>query len=267
MNKKVVHKLSKWRLFIVYLMSIFCLNSVFAVQVAEKTPSAIEQGFGVMVLTVLVMVVIGAVFILIFLYAIIIIFKKLSYHNRRNVDYRFEEFTLDNEQALMNRDRELKKRNWLYFFIFWKRSPVYAYTKNGAQMIGQYNGEVRKKENFYFISLHYKISMFKSIEKLLIIPHELEFSVQKLFFGKNKVMFIECEGVDRFSNTDYYLLPLIIDRTNKQKFLDLTEIVKKSYIELNTYRNIISDNLGEFKQGITKAVEMNPNINYKRRSE
>ncbi len=251
------------KLIILILMLIFCVTNVFSVQVVKQDNGVVTQDNSQLKTIVVMVFTIGTIAmffvfsVLIFAWILSKIYKKLTEHNKRKRDFMYDMFENDANQCHINRDTTLKFRNWKFLWFFWKRDPVWIDTgKNGMKVIGGYNGECIKKESFFLISVYNKLGFFKYIEQELL---------KEIYVGKKKVMILNCEGIDQVDNTDYYLIPLIKDR--KGNFLDFADMIHREYIEKTVYRDIIKEELLHYKIGITKAVEANPAVQLKRRSE
>ncbi|MFW6173090.1 MAG: hypothetical protein ACOC5T_05040 [Elusimicrobiota bacterium] len=258
-----------WLLVLAIMLNIVFIN---AVQVVQKDPTqeGANEGLKSIVITVLsigAMVLLLIAGIIIFAWILIKIWKKLSEHKRRKKSLIYDMFCYDISQCHYNYDTSMKKRNWKLLWLFWKRRPVYIENDKGQlEVIGQYHGECYKKEGFYLIGLYNKLSFFKYVGQVIVIPLDLKDNLVKKLDGDGKrTMFLSCEGIDRVEGSDYYFIPLIPDPEKKNSFVDFADKVHKEYIEIETYRDIITENLSSYREGIIKSVETNPFVHFGRR--
>jgi len=271
--RKRLLSLSRFGLVLLIVLSLFVnAYSVSVVKQENNTPPKAENSvlrtiiIWVFVMSFISVLVIGVV--LIFAWILVKIYKKLTEYNRRKKDFVYSVMFLnDLNRCHINRDKKLKKRNWKLMWVFFKRELVYYDDGNGYKPLGFYNGESINKENYYLISLYNKIGMFKFIEQIVIIPNTIKGRLIKEPVVKGqRVIVLDCEGVDNTLNTDYYMIPLVKDdKTNK--YIDFSDEIFKNYIEKTVYRDIIKENLLDYKKGISNAVESNPKVQMKRRSE
>lgn len=251
------------------LFSLMFFNS-FAVQVVTQettNPDVASKSASAIFLTFIILFFLGFSLILLFIAILVKIYKSLSDYKRKKQDFLFDLFEQDNSQCHINRNTFMKKRNWKRVWLFWKRSPVYINTKEGLTIIGGYNGECIKKENFYMVSLHNKLGMFKQIEQIIMIPNSLRFIVKKVVIEKTEVLILDCEGVDQVGNTDYYYQPLIKSKQNEKEYIDFADMIHKEYFEKTIYRDIIKVNLQQYREGIITSVETNPYTQFNRRKD
>lgn len=250
---------------------IFMSVSVFSVKVIEENnkQSSSSGGIFALILTFLAIAFISVALIGLIVIFLVRIYKKLSDYKRRNKDFIYYDFEYQVSQLHINSDSQLKYRNPRRFWIFWKRMPVYLDTEDeGYKFVGFYNGEGYKKEGFYMIGLYNKMGIFKYINQIIIIPFSIRNSVKKIFVDKKKALIIKAEGIDNVGNTDYYFIPLIRDTSNTDKeFIDFADYIHKNFFENIVYRDVIKTNLEQYREGVIKSVETNPNIHFKRRGE
>jgi len=257
------------------LMLLYILtNSVNAIQVVqEESQQAQNEGVRAVIITVLSILFIVFLFsalIMAIVFVMIKIYQKLSDYKRKAKDYLYYDFEYQIQQCHINRDYELKYRNPRRFWIFWNRLPVYIDTKDeGLKFVGMYQGETKKKEGIYMIALYNKLSIFKYVEQIVLVPYSLKsYMVKKIHVGKNKALILEAEGIDNVGNTDYYYIPLIKDNTKREKeFIDFADYIHREFFESIIYRDVIKTNLQQYREGVIKSVETNPSIHFKRRGE
>lgn len=253
---------------VAYLMTGL-VYSVTVVDQSKEEASGFGGGLFTLILTFLVIAFIGVGIIALIVMFLVRLYKKLSDYKRRNKDFLYYDFEYQVSQLHINSDPQLKYRNPRRFWIFWKRMPVYVDTEDeGYKFIGYYNGEGYKKEDFYMIGLYNKLGLFKYINQIVIIPFKIKKSVKKIYVDKKKAMIIKAEGIDNVGNTDYYFIPLIRDKSNADKeFIDFADYVHKNFFESIIYRDVIKTNLEQYREGVIKSVETNPNIHFKRRGD
>ena len=258
---------------LLFILLISSLN-VFAVVVVQQSAdvkSPTEEAV-TNILTYIIIALMGLFIFSLFIILIAWIIWKITQYiqnlNKATYDFFYKIFEDYNQQAHINRDMRFKKRNWKLLWLFWKREPVYinAIGHKTIEAIGFYNGECHIKENYYIIGIYNKVGFLKYQEQLLIIPNELKQYVMKPTFNKKEVFLINCEGVDIMANTDYFLMMLIPDYKNDKNYLDYSDDIYKNFLEQNTYRDIIKENLQQYRDGIIKSVETNPNVHFNRRN-
>jgi len=270
----LIKKLSNILLIVMLSISTFAIKVVQSdtpVNEAVNNPATQNEGLKSAVIMVLTFGFIGILFclaIFIFAWLLLKVWKKLTAYKREK-NFMFEVFTDNVNQAHINHDTKLKKKNWLFLWIFWKRKPVFIENSKGKlEVIGQYHGETLKKEGFYMLAVTNKISMFQTIEQIIIIPLSIKDKIiKKIDVDKGRTMIIRCEGLDTIENTDFYLIPLIKDENTKRDFLDFSNLVHKNFIEVTTYVDIINKNLMSHRKNVVQSVETNPFIHFGRRGD
>lgn len=258
----------KFKKVLIFLLLILNIFSVYSVQVIREgsTQSAVSEGIGTFLATLIVFLLIGVAILTITFWIIFKIYTMITSHNQKEKDFLYKEFEMDVNQCFIGRDNTMMKRNWKYFLLFWKRNLVYADTENGLVSVGSYNGETHKKEGYYLICLHDKLGIMKTKKRIIFIPMEIKNKlVKKIVIDNKSVIVLDCEGLDNIGNTDYYYMPLIKEKDNK--FTNFSKKIFKEYIEDITLNDIIKKNLLQYRDGVIKSVEVNPNVHLKRRTE
>lgn len=255
-------------------ISIFLFNivTVVAVQVSQQeTVEPVDQG---LMKTVIVtggsigIIILGFALVIFILYKILFgIWKKIQAVNYKEKDFLYTQFESDIQQTHINRDPAMKRKLKRSLWLFWRRNPVYCNSSKGFKYLGQYNGECKKKENYYLISIYNKIGFFKFVDQIILIPFELSHIINKIDVNGGRSLVLNCEGVDTVGNTEYYLIPLIEDPKDSHKVLDFADKIHKEYFESITHRDIIKRNLLGYRENIIKSVEANPSIHFGRRIE
>jgi len=271
-NKNVVTKMFMF----ISIITMFILSGVYGVEITEtpddetQITNGEEEGIinpEAVVGFTLLGLLIGGVFGL-FFWVLWKIFKKVTENTRKSNDLVYNKFKTELELCDINRDIPYKYRNPKLFFLFYKRAKLFLETSYGRRFIAYYDGEAYKKEGFYLIGLYEKVGLFSYKRYIIIIPYHLKDIVKKNDYGKNKEIVIKAESLDEFGGSDYYIMPIIknpIDDPNKP-MLDFADYIQKNFVQNYIYREVIKDNIMEFKQSVDKAVEMNPNIPYDKKS-
>lgn len=260
----MVNKLKK--IFISILASLPVAN---AVQVVQQTTEPVAQdgasGIAVLLLTIFFIGLFVLGFVCVMLFIILKVYKAFSQYQREKDDFIYGLYKNDQNQCHVNRNPQMKKRNWKFFWLFFKRKPVYMRNDKGFDIIGMYDGECYKKEGYYCISLYHKIGMFKTYDNIILIPLKLkDLIVSKINVEGKEVYVLDCEGIDQLGNTDYYFQPLIWDKSRKE-FIDYNDVIHKDYFEKATYRDVIKENLQSYRDNVIKSLEANPKVQYNRR--
>lgn len=258
-----------WNAISLFLHSVILINAVEIVKKDEIKP-AVNEEFRSIFMTILTFGIIFLIIVIILIlltWLLIKIWKKLSEVQRKQKHLIYDMFLFDMIQCHYGYDKTMKKRNWKLLFLFWKRRPVYIENQKGElEIIGQYHGECLKKEGFFLLALYQKEGMFKWIGQVVVIPLKIkDFIVKKIDGDGKRTLILFCEGIDRIEGSDYYYIPLVKDRNNNDKFLDFSDMIHKEYIQLETYRDIIVENLSSYREGIIKSVETNPFVHFSRR--
>jgi len=191
--------------------------------------------------------------------------RKINDSQRKHNDLLFRKFNTEIEHANINKDGRFKKRNWKTLWITWSRSNVFANTENGLRSIGKYDGELLKKEEFILISFKISKNFFTKLNYIIVIPYELRNIIIKNTDRKNEI-WINCEGLDEVTNTDFYMIPILKDLTNNDKFIDFSNRVFSEFVETYVYKDIIKENLLKYRDSIKESTELNPNIQVGRKN-
>lgn len=256
----------KLRTILLILSSMPIVNAVQVVQ--QTTPAVAEQGasgLATFILTIFIFSMIVIVVLGFFLYVLLRIYKSISEYTRKKNDFIFGLYKTDLAQCLRNSNPNMKKRNWKRLWFFYKRKPVYMRNKKGFDMLGMYDGECYKKEGFFCIALFHKLGIFKTYDNIILIPIKIKDElISTINVDGNQVYVLDCEGLDQLGNTDYYYQPLIWDKTRKE-FIDYNDEIHKNYFEKSTYRDIIKENLQQYRENVIKSLDANPKVQYERR--
>lgn len=247
------------------------IGNAFGVTIVENSPQnplnetgeERFQGIGVAILIgVLVGVGVGGIIWLIWW-----IVKKIKENKRKHTDLLYSKFLIDLKNCHQNRDYSLKKRNAKTFFLTYKRADIMLNTREkGIKYFGKYDGELLVKDNFVMIGVHRTTGVWTREKDIIIIPFELRNRVRKERYGKSDVMTIYGEGIDEVMNTDYYNEVIFYDESKKDKLISFTDYINKTFLENYVYRQVIKDNLLDYKESLDKIVELNPNIQVDRKN-
>lgn len=260
------------------VLMLFFTSFAYSVQVVKSDDNVMTsqedkiQGTGKF-LAYVVLWIMGATILFIIFCGILLgifwimwkVYKKLTEYNRGKHDFVYNTFTHDLTQCHYGYDKNMKKRNWKLFWLFWKRKPVYIEGDNGLEAIGGYHGETYRKNGFYLIGLYNKMGLFKYLGQIIIIPIELKDDVIKKYnVNGEHALIIKAEGIDRFIR-DMYYIPLIKNPKSNKEFLDFSNKISSEYMEVETYRDMISENLQKYREAVIRSVESNPQVHFKRR--
>lgn len=193
--------------------------------------------------------------------------KKFKDAQRKHKDLIYFKFLHEVNLCNINRDSSLKYRDWKWFFLAWKRTPIYIRNEEGLRLIGLYDGELNKKEGFKLLSIYSKKNFFTGENYILIIPYQIRQIMKKESYGGKISIIIESYGLDEVGNNDYYLMPIIknLEGDSQKPFLDFNDFISKEYFEKYILREIIKDTQIRSTEAVEKATEMNPNIQVSRK--
>lgn len=255
---------------IIYLLFVlFGVNSVQIIQTntEEQTQSDKATSFAITFITIIVMIVILFAVFLGFVAILVKIYKKLSEYFYKKKGFFYEMFVNDLNNCRFNYDTKLKRRRKRYLWLFWKRQPVFFKNINDeVDILGYYEGEMYKKEGFYFIAIHTKVNLFKSISRILVIPNEIKKQIiNKITIDKKTILTINCEGMDNIISTDFYFMPLLKQKKTDTGFINYSNEVFENYFKVEVYQDIIGESLLKYKHNVIKAVESDPKLNKERR--
>lgn len=260
MIKKILQKISL----------LFTLGLSYAVQVQQvQNPSvAVQKPTSMWVyagIGLLVAIILGGLLIL-FFWIIYKIYKKFQDDARKSVDLEFYKFTTDIKMCRINSDGRFRYGRWWTFFLFKKRASIYADTENGLRHVGYYDGHAIKKEEYLIIGLFQKTGLFTSETDVLIIPYQLKHFVK--FNDDFSLTIKNCEGVDEVMSSEFFSMPVFnAKRLNEKEryFVDFSNHVLENYFRTYAYRDVIKNNISEFRENIRDATEMNSTIQLKRK--
>jgi len=256
-------------LIILFSSFTFGVKIVNDEQVNKSTP-AVNEGLQSFIITVFsfgIMALLFLVFIFIFAWILMKIWKKLTEVKRGKVDFLYNYFLTLLNQCHLNYDKKLKKRNWKFLWIFWKRKPVFMENSNGElDIIGTYHGESFKKEGFYALAIYNKIGLFKYSSQIILIPNEIKNTIlKKIDVEQGRTIILKGEGLDSINSYDYFFMPLIIDEENDSKFLNFANKIRKEFVEPIVYNDVIDESFLSYRKGIIGSVEFNPFVQFGRR--
>jgi hypothetical protein len=265
-NKSKLLKLS-----IIPIILIILSNIVLGVVVIENpnlNPEPEKEGgigsaiSGAIFMGLLLGLAVGVV-----IFVIYWIIKKIKENQRKHTDLLYSRFLIELKNSHQNRDTELKKRNIFTFGLTYARTDIYLNTKEkGIKYFGKYDGELLVKDNFYLIAVHRITGMFSREKDIIIIPYELRNKVRKEKINGKSMLLIEGESVDECLNTDFYNEIIFQDEKTKDKLISFNDYISTHYLQNYVYRQIIKDNLLDYKESLDKIVEMNPYIQTERKN-
>lgn len=196
------------------------------------------------------------------------IYKKINEERRKKTDLEFFKFKLDEKMCVINSNKKYVWRTWYTLWFGKKRAKIYALTELGRKMVGEYNGECVKKEGFYLLSLYQKYSFFHREIDLVVFPYD--YSKSMIRHNDDFTIDLVCEGIDEVMSSEYYSIPVISNHLQNQRedrFNDFSNLVLEKYFRLYMYRDVIKNNISEFRENIKDATEMNPNVQYGRKTQ
>ena len=249
-------------------VSLILFINTYAVEIYNTSPPLMQEtghSIAVTIITIFLMVSFALICLGGFFFICLKIYQKVTEHYRRKKHLVYDMFVYDLQQCHYNHDRELKKRNWKLFFLFWNRQPIHIERRDGSlDVIGYYHGETTHRNGLYLLAIYNKLGMFKYVGQILVIPYTAKNQIlKKITHKKSKLLILNIEGVDTMFGSDYYLHPLILK--NEKEFIDFSDEIFKGYIEVEAYRDLLLETLHNYREGIIRSVEANPNIHFKRR--
>lgn len=258
MNKKIL-----------LLLSIITLsfNLIFGIVVVENpTQEQIggnQQSGGFVELfggAIAIGLIIGGTIGLI-IFGIWFVIRKIKENQRKVNDLLYSRFVIELKNCHQNRDVRLKRRSLKTFGLTWKRENIYLNTnENGYKYFGKYDGELIVKDNFLLFGVYRPTGLFTRERDIIIIPFELREKTRKEQVNGKWVLSIYGEGIDEVMNTDFYNEVIFIHPEDKDKLISFSNYINKTYLENYVYRQVIKDNLLEYKDSLDKITELNPNI-------
>jgi hypothetical protein len=261
-------KLNKILMSILLLVMLF--SNVFSVVIVENAPPPEEEKKPLLtegqkqflVIALIVTILLGLIFLLIWW-----IWKKIKENERKDKDLLFAKYLIDCKNTHLNRDHNLKYKNWKTLFFTYKRGDIILNTENGLKVFGRYDGELIVKDAFVLITLWRKQGFFKPAEQdIIIIPYEARKLIRKENVTGDWQLTIEAESIDEALNTDYYAQIVVKNPKNKDKLVNFNEYIVTEFMDKYVHRQIIKDNLLNYHENMNEAVEVNPYINNERKN-
>jgi hypothetical protein len=263
--------MNKYKKVLSFVLALFFVQiNAFAVTIQENAPKPqqeVSNGLTDVVVGAVVMGLALGVVIGIIIFIIWFIVNKIKEAKRRHSDLLYTKFMIEVQKCHQNRDSRLKSRNWKTLFFTFKRADIYLQTKEeGLKLFGKYDGEVVIKDAFLLLAVYRVTGIFSREKDIIIIPYELRKLIRKEKHGKFYELIIDAESVDEALNTDYYNQLVVKDHKNNDKLINFNEYIQKNFMDNYVYRQVIKDQLLDFKASMDKAVEMNPNIQVERKN-
>jgi len=261
---------NKLKLLLVMIMGVLTLNNVLGITIMEnvkKTAPVNNSPVGSIIGGAVVMGVGLGIFVGLIIFIIWFIVNKIREARRKHSDLLYQKFTIEVSKCHQNRDGRLKKRNYKTFFLTFKRSNILLdTTEEGLKVFGKYDGELIEKDNFVLLSIYRITGIFSREKDIIIIPYELRKLLKKEKHGKNWELIIKAESIDEALNTDYYGQLVVKDNKNNDKLINFNEYIQENFMKKYIFRQVIKDNLLDYKSSMDKAVEINPNIQVERKN-
>lgn len=265
MNKKI--------LFNLFLLMLFITN-IFGVQVVENTQTQVDDPNAKKPMltpeqqNIIIWGLIIGVFGGLFIWLIYWIWKKLQENQRKDTDLLFSKYLIDCKNTHQNRDRRLKYRNMWLLGLSWKRAEIILNTENGLKYFGYYNGELVEANNFILINCHRPAGFLNlgSEQDIIVIPYELRKLVRKEIIRGRYELLIDAEAIDCALNTDYYNQIVVKNAKNNEQVLQMNEYIYEKYVVGYSMRQVLKDNILNYRDNMEKAVDLNPNIQIERKN-
>jgi len=248
-----------------FFSSAFSITAIPQQQAKQQTSSnPLLIGFAFIVAIIILLIIITIIIVR-------SIIKKVKDEKRKWNDLVYALFSEWTNICRMSRNRLLKKRNWKFLFLMWKRAKVYVRSETqGLKEIGFYNGESFTKDSAKLLDIYDKKGLFGGLNYILIFPKGTHELIKVEYYNNKPVIVInDCLGVDEWGNTDYFYMPLIINMDEKTKtkkpIIDFSDYIQKEIINKYVYQVIIKEQALRNAETIEKAVEENPYINLGRK--
>ena len=251
------------------ILTLILINLSFGVSVVENAPVPTAQSGGVadVIAGAVVMgmglgIVIGTIIFIIWA-----ITSKIREAKRKHSDLLYSKFSIELEKCHQNRDQRLKYRSWKTFFLTFKRHDIVLdTTEEGIKVFGKYDGEVIIKDNFVLVAVYRVTGIFTREKDIIIVPYKIRSLIKKEKHNGKFEILIKTESVDEALNTDYYAQLVVKDHKDNNKLINFNEYIQKQYMEKFVMRQVIKDDLLDFKESMSRAVEINPNIQTERKN-
>ncbi len=265
--------MNKNKILLILSFTLLLINSIFGVVIVEnpnaqqlgnnQEPNTFFQAFGgAIFMGLLIGVGLGG-----FILVVWLIVRKIKENQRKVSDLLYSRFLIELKNCHQNRDVRLKRRNLWTFGLTWKREEIYINTdENGVKYFGKYDGELIVKDNFILYGVYRVTGIFSREKDIIIIPYELRNKARKELIKGKWVVTIYGEGIDEVLNTDFFNEVVFKNPLDNDKLITFTDYIHKQYLENYVYRQIIKDNLFEYKDSLDKITELNPNIQVERKN-
>jgi len=261
---------NKLKFGLIILLFGLLLNNVFSITIIEnvkKTAPNPNSPLGSIIGGAIVMGVGLGIIVGLIIFIIWFIVNKIREAKRKHSDLLYQKFTIEVSKCHQNRDSRLKKRNFKTFFLTFKRSNILLNTQEeGLKVFGKYDGELIEKDNFVLLSIYRVTGVFSREKDIIIIPYELRKLLKKEKHGKNWELIIKAESIDEALNTDYYGQLVVKDNKDNDKLINFNEYIQEKFMKKYIMRQVIKDNLLDYKSSMDKAVEINPNVQVERKN-
>ena len=255
------------KLMIAFSISFYLSSLVLGISVIENTKVIKDEAKGGMGNVIAGGIGTGLFLGLFFGVIILIIWliiRNIRANERKHNDLLYGKYKIELEKCNQNKDSKLKKRNWKTFFLTYKRSQILLDTDTGFKFFGYYDGEMIQKDKFLLIATYKINGIFTRDKDIIIIPYQLRNKVKKDLINGDYVITIKAQSIDEALNTDYYAQCVFKDPKDDDKLISFNDYIQKEYMETYILRQVVKDNLLDYKTSIDKAIELNPNIQYGR---
>ena len=241
-------------------------------QQAQQMPDKISVIGGVTInwtaiTSVLIIGSIVTVFILIVMWLITKIIKKIRASKKGKDDLELTKYNLDLKSCQMNKNSNYKHKSMWWLWLLFYRAKVYARTSEGRKFVGFYDGECTKKEGYFIMAIELRHTFFNRETDLVLFPFNLKKSL--VFFNNDGSIDLECEGIDEVLSSQYFSIPVFKDVSDSKKkkiFVDFSDDIRNNYFENYAYRDVLKENIKEFAENVKEATEMNSTITLGRKT-
>lgn len=260
------------------ILIIISISTGFSVEVSTTSNTEPEQKDSIVAtlmgsFTFALVIGVGAFLILFGLIAwmVFLVYQRFAdkfYEELRKAEnLEFACYYVNAKQCIRSARKDMRNPLWWSFSLIIKRSNVFIETETGRQLAGKYDGHTFKKEGFFVLSLYNRFNFREKKRELVVMP--IEVSSKIVYFDsvtkKGRTdMIIRCEGIDETLSTEFFSIPLIKDDTGK--FINFSNMIWEQFLKEYNLHKVITELNDDFKRAVRDATEINPNLQYRRKS-